>query len=282
MKKVNFFFLFVCIFYVLFSFCCNPTGKYIGENAIRFDSVQIAETYYIHDDTTRPGCNIQISFIYPDSADNRLLMPMQDIFVEKFFGDSYKNLNPEQATLKYICQYIQDFQALENLVPDSIAPTEDEHYKDESGYTCYAKLQNHILFNRGDFLSFTVELTSYEGGAHSSKSIYGYVINLKTCDLLQDDQLAGNDYDSHISKIMIDSIVKRNGVAKPEDLENLGYNSISDIHPNNNFTIDEKGITYYFNEDEIGGTLLGLTQIFIPCEEIKLYLADDSPVKTLW
>jgi hypothetical protein len=280
MKKVCLSFLFVCIFYILVSIGCN-TKTSIRDNPVRFDSVQVAETYYLFDDTAKAGCNVQISFIFPDSADNRLLKPMQEIFLEKFFGDSFKNLNPEQATLKYINQYIQDFRNVESLVPDSI-DSEEECYKDESGFSCYARLKNHILFNQGDFISFTVELLTYEGGAHSSKSIHGYVINLKTGEALQEEQFTGDNYYSHLSGLLIDRIVKNNGVEKPKDLENLGYNSLSDIRPNNNFTIDDKGITYYFNENEIGGTLLGLTQVFIPRQELKMYIAENSPLKTLW
>ncbi|MCL1937069.1 MAG: RsiV family protein [Candidatus Azobacteroides sp.] len=280
MKKVNLLF-WVCILYILVSVRCNTDKMNMKENPIHFDSIQVAETYYLFDDTTKAGCNIQISFTFPDSADNRLLKPIQNIFVEQFFGDSFKNLSPEQAVLKYIKQYIEGFKSVESLDHDTVA-NDDEYYKDESGYSCYARLKDHILFNRSDFLSFTVELLSYEGGAHSSKSIYGYVIDLKTGELLQEEQFAGNEYYSRISEILIDSIVKSNEVEKPEDLENLGYNSLSDIHPNNNFTIDDKGITYYFNENEIGGTMLGLTQIFIPYEEFKLYLNEEAPLKTLW
>jgi hypothetical protein len=67
----------------------------------------------------------------------------------------------------------------------------------------------------------------------------------------------------------------------PADLENLGYYPIDEIVPNNNFTIDNNGITYYFNVNEIGDVMVGLSQVFIPYEEINIYMKKENPIAFL-
>jgi hypothetical protein len=152
---------------------------------------------------------------------------------------------------------------------------------DETGYAYYTKLRNTVLYNQNGFISFVVESLVYEGGAHSSKHIYAYVINMETGELLQEDQFSGTNYRFNISSILADKIVEANGLKNGKELENLGYNSVGDIIPNQNFTLDNEGITYYFNENEIAGTSVGIVKVFIPYNELNIYVAKYSPIDVL-
>ncbi|MDR0864866.1 MAG: RsiV family protein [Candidatus Symbiothrix sp.] len=282
MKNVSILFSFVCVFYILFLVGCKPQTKTVN-NSIHFDSIQVTKVYYLFNDTAKPGCNIQVSFIYPDSSDDaQPLNTLQNIFVEKMFGSSFRDLSPEQAVEDYCKQYIEEFEEFESPVCyDTIDDDEEDVYEDETGFASYIHLNNKLLFNHNGFVSFIVESLSYQGGAHSSRSIYGYVINLATGDFLREEQFAGNGYKANLSRLLADKIAAANELEKAEDLENLGYNDLSDIGPNDNFTLDEKGITYYFNENEIAGTMVGLTQVFIPYSELNVYIAGNSPIETL-
>jgi hypothetical protein len=277
MKNLSFLFSVICVFFFLFLAGCNPKTKIINNN-VKFDSIQVAESYYLFNDSSQPSCNIEIFFVYPDSSDEQLLKTLQDIFLEKMFGDSFRGFDPKQAAKVYAEQYIQEFKRFETLVPDDSIYAEEEKYEDETGFSYYVKMKTKVLFNQNNFISFFVEFLSYEGGAHSSRCKYAYVINLETGELLQEEQFTGYSYYSDISCILIDKIAEANSVTNTKDLEYLGYNSLDDICPNNNFTIDNKGITYYFNENEIAGTMMGLTQVFIPYEELKIYIKKDSPL----
>jgi hypothetical protein len=264
-------------FSLLFTMSCKPKFKPV-DNAVRFDSLRIAETAHLFNDTAKPGCNIQIDFIYPDSANAHTLNKLQSLFVEKMFGESFKNINPKQAAADYTQQYIADFKQFENPVIDTTYQDEENQYVDETGYAYYTRLKNTILYNQNGFLSFTVESCVYEGGAHSSKSISGYVYNLATGELLQEDQFSGKNYPRNLAGILAHKLAEANGLKGPEELENLGYVSPDDIAPNGNFTIDNKGITYYFNEGEIAGISDGVIKVFIPYDQLDVCVVKDSPL----
>jgi hypothetical protein len=276
MKKISIFFALAGVCYLLLITGCKPKTGTI-DNAVRFDSIQVNETYHLFNDTTKPSCNLQIIFVYPDFSGEQKLSELQSLFIEKMLGDSFSGLNPQQAIENYTKQYIEGFKQFENPAEDTTYAEEENIYIDETGYSYYAKLKNTILYNQTGFVSFTVESLVYEGGAHSSKSIYGYVVNLATGELLSEDQFAGKNYRLNISSILANKIAEANGV-HVEDLENLGYTALSDITPNQNFTIDEDGITYYFNENEIAGTMVGIIPVFIPYNELKVFLTQDSPL----
>jgi hypothetical protein len=279
MKRIFILFFSACSFCLLFITCERKISSI--DNNVSFDSIQINETYHLFNDTAKPACNLQILFAFPNtSSDEQSLKTLQTIFTEKMYGNFFSALTPQKATNDYTTQYIETFEQYENSVTkeDSIEGEGEDEYKDETGFSYYTRLKNTVLFNKNGFISFTVNSLVYEGGAHSSQSIYGYVINLQTGQLLQEEDFAGINFNRNVAKLLAQKIAENNGLEDPVDLENIGYNSVEDIVPNNNFTIDEKGITYYFNENEIAGTMLGLIPVFIPYEEINIYMKKEGPI----
>lgn len=197
------------------------------------------------------------------------------MFIERMFSMKYAGLSPQQAVDSFKTQYVKDFQG-EKFTD------EDYDLEDETGFQYYLNLENKITYNRNNLVSFLVKSESFEGGAHGAHGIFGYVINLNTGEYITEDSFAGINYKKNISNIIIKKIAEEKKVNDPKQLENMGYNNLADIVPNGNFTIDEKGITYYFNEYEIAAYFIGITEVFIPYEELKTFIADDdNPISAL-
>jgi hypothetical protein len=297
MKKVTYQSLFVSDFtnrtfiiqffiVVFFIFLCISCDRKNEENAIRFNTIQTEKTAYLFNDTLKPSCNLKVHFIYPDSARKQSLSILQSIFIEKTLDVSFRNLTPEKALEVYAQQYLKNFKRFE--LPEVFnenfcLETEDDpgENKGITGFYYYNHLTNRLLYNRNGLVSFTVQNIVYEGGARCSQTLHGYVIDLNNNRLLNEGDFAGTNYKQYIAPILAKKIALSNGLENPVDLENIGYFSLEDIVPNNNFTIDDKGITYYFNEGEIAGIIIGLVQVFLPYEEISIYLKDDNPMISL-
>jgi hypothetical protein len=251
------------------------------DNDIVFDSIHIAETYYLHNDTSKPSCNLQIQFLFPKSYKNeKILAKAQSMFIEKFFGEDFAQMKPAEAVQNYKERYIAEFKEFEKEFGEGSALITDEE-SDETGHSYYATLQNSIPFNKNNLISFTVEYSNYEGGAHGSHSIYGYIFDLTNGTLISEDQIFTENYKKELASIIVNKIAEINNIKDSKDLPNVGYGSIDDIFPNGNLIIDEKGITYFFNENEIAGYVVGITKVFIPYEEISIYMSKDSPTGKL-
>jgi len=251
--------------------------KQTTEDAISFDTIRVNEIqpWENSDSTTPINCRLNIAFIYPSSyKDTSLLHKLQSEFIERTFSMKYAGLSPQQAVDSFKMQYLTDFQGEK-------FSEEDYNLEDESGYQYHLDLKDTVTYNGNNLISFLVETENFEGGAHGSHSAFGYVINLNTGDYVTEDSFFGAEYKKNLSEIIINKIAEANKVSDPKQLEDIGYNSISDILPNGNFTIDEKGITYYFNEYEIAAYFIGITKVFIPYDELKVFITDDSPLAAL-
>jgi len=280
MKKVFLLGLLACLALIVALFGCSKANKNTEAPPV-FDTVSINESYYLFGDTSMPACNIVIDFNYPSQWNNRAeeLKALQSLFVETNLGDKYKTLSPPEAARAYQKQYIANFKEME--VDDAYKDYFDGdmlEYEDETGYETYIILNNKILNNNKGFVSYLVEKTSYEGGAHSSLDVQGYVVKLNNCQLLDRDEFEGSNYRDFVSQLLARKIARSNNLSDPKQLENIGYTSLEDIVPTDNFTLDGKGITYYYNENDIAGAMMGVTEVFIPYDEIRIYLSADNPL----
>jgi len=267
----------VFIFLSLQNISCLKKSK-SSDNEVLFDTIQINESPSVDYNNSKLNCNLHISFTFPISCKkSSQLVDLQKMFIENIFPPQFSNLTPVEAVKSFTNSYISDFQTtnFSSLFED------DFILEDENNFIFELNLENEILYNRNNFISFVVKRTEYEGGAHGSNSIYGYVIDLNTGKYLTEEDFAGNNYKKNLSTIIVQKIASAKELSDVSQLESIGYNSIDDIVPNDNFIIDDKGITYYFNEYKIAAHFIGITEVFISYEELKSYITFDSPISSL-
>ena len=265
---------------ILFSLLSASCAKKINssDNEVAFSTIQEDKAQAIDYNKSKLNCNLHIAFTYPNACRKTLdLNGLQKLFIEKVFPPPYAGLSPQNAMKNFSEQYIRDFLSIK---PKEFFD-EDHVLEDVNDFIYELNLENEILYNRNNIISFVVRNINYEGGAHGSNSIYGYVIDLNTGNFLTEEDFAGKNYKKYLSSLIVQKIATIKGVSNVSELENIGYNAIEDIGPNENFTVDDRGITYYFNEDEIAAYFVGTTEVFIPYGELKAYITDDNPISSL-
>lgn len=259
---------------------CNTGTKKTTDNDIKFDSVNVEKTYHLLENPENPNCNLQINFIYPVKYDNQeMLKKLQKQFVLSFFGDNYVTLSPEEAVAKYTEDYLNSYKELEEDFKADLAKDDDTPVG--AWYSYYEMSSNDIAYNKNDILSYTVNFENYTGGAHGAHAYNNHVINLKTGDIIKEEDIFIENYEDDLAQILIDRIAKQNNVDNPKELENVGFFSVDEIFPNGNFLVDDYGITYTFNEYEIAAYVVGATNVHLPYEEIQYLLKKDSPIAHL-
>lgn len=259
---------------------CNTTTKKTADNDIKFDSISVDKTYYLLENPENPNCNLQISFTYPARYDNKeILKKIQEQFVYSYFGEIYKDLTPEEAVAKYTEDYLNSYKELEEdfrneLKKDNDAPV-------GAWFSYYEMSSNDIAYNKNDIVSYTVNFDNYTGGAHGAHSFSNHVIDMKTGEVIEEEDIFIESYQDDLAQILVDRIAKQNNVDNPKELENVGFFSVDEIFPNGNFLIDDYGITYTFNEYEIAAYVVGATNVHLPYEEIQYLLKRESPIAHL-
>ena len=259
---------------------CNIGTKKTTDNDVTFDSISVDKTYHLLENPENPNCNLQINFTYPAKYDNKdILKKIQQQFVYSYFGDGYENLSPEEATAKYTEDYLNNYKDLEDEYKAEVAKADESPVGAWCSY--FEMSSDDIAYNKNDILSYTVNFENYTGGAHGAHSFTNHVIDMKTGNLIKEDDIFIEGFQEDLAQILIDRIAKQNTVENPKELENIGFFSIDEIFPNGNFLIDDNGITYTFNEYEIAAYVVGATNLHLPYEEIQYLLKKESPIAHL-
>ena len=259
---------------------CRPKKAFDpeAENNIKFDSIVVSEIYYLLGDSTNPYCTLESSFTFPsDYKDKEVYDNLISYFIFSFFGEDTASTKPKEAVDNYIQKYIADYKELES---DFITETEILGRKpsQESWFAYYEMSSNEILYNKCDLLSYSVSIEYYTGGAHGGHGYNNHVLSLKTGKKLNESDIFIENYDLELARIIVDAIAANNNVTNPVELENMGFFNVAEIYPNNNFYVDESGITYTFNEYEIAAYSVGRTDVLLPYKTISHLLRDDSPI----
>jgi hypothetical protein len=272
--------LFIIVLASILIIGCQTDKKTIAENDIQFDSIIVDKTYYMLEQPDNPGCNLRIKFVYPVKSGNKeILNQIRKHFIASYFGDMYEELTPEQTVDEYVNIYLEDYKSLED---DFIE--EKEKSKDApvaSWFSYYETSSNEITFNKANLLCYSVNFENYTGGAHGAHTHTNVVLNLKTGELVTEEDIFIKDFQDALALMLVDKIVKQNEVKNAWELESIGFFSVDEIFPNGNFLIDEEGITYYFNEYEIAAYVVGATRVKLLYSDIKPLLKKDSPVSIL-
>jgi hypothetical protein len=269
----------IAVFMVGFWFtACKPRTKTSTENNIQWDSIHVEKTWHLQENPNNPNCNLQIHFTFPVRYENKeILEIIQQHFIRSYFGESYKGLSPAGAAERYAEQYLEEYK---NLEKDFLAEQEKSHEEEMTGawFSYYEFFSNEIKYNKNDLLCYAFSYENYTGGAHGAHSYKNYIIDLKTGLDMKEADFFVEGYQDALAKILVDKIAEKNRIENAKDLENIGYFSIDEIYPNGNFSIDDTGITYYFNEYEIAAYVVGITNVHLLYDEIRHLLRNDSRI----
>lgn len=257
--------------------CCTASSGQPAENSITFDSLFVDKLYHIDNVETNPGCSLQIKFTYPAAFENReILEKLQQQFIESFFGDTGQTLVPAEAAARYVEDYINEFKEEEREYQEEIE--EYDIHSDETWFTYEMSRSNEIIYNQDNLLSYAIHVSFYTGGAHGAHSIENHVLDIKTGQDIAENEIFADIYNGELSRILVDEIVRMNGVKDARELETIGFFDVNEIAPNGNFYIDGTGITYTFNEYEIAAYAVGAVSVQLPYDKIRPLLRREGPL----
>lgn len=276
--KYNSLYFLVFIGIILFLFSCKKVAITSADNDIKFDSIYSVKNYYINNDTTQPSCNLKINFVYPTSySSEAVLDSLSHIFLTNILDESYDGLTVEKAVSAYENAYVENYkQDVNTYLKDQDFLL--DHDRQEKYFSFYENISNKIVFNKANILSFVVNKTTYKGGASSYEYLENFSINLETGKLIMGDDIFNSGYEKFLSSLFKSFLLKENKVQSVSELENLGYFGIDEMQPNENFYLNENGVTYTFNKGTNSIYTLDAIEIFIPYKDLLSVLKENSIV----
>lgn len=246
---------------------------------IEFDSIVVSQhiPLLVDNDTTLPFADVNVSFIYPTKfRDSESLARLQQIFKGTFFGDmEYDSLTPQEAMNQYISVYSDRYKSLSNLYYEDKARLEGNT---PAWYWYYMNTSNKILFQNDSILSYAVEYSDYEGGAHGSYNIIYTNINMNSLVTISEEDLFVPNYFRSLTDKIVQSLMKQYDAEIPDSLLMKGFFTIEDIVPNNNFWLSDTGIHYSYNQYEIAPYSMGVIDVVVPYSELTDIMLPDGVI----
>ncbi|MDR2956116.1 MAG: RsiV family protein [Prevotella sp.] len=273
---------------------CETNRKSNTPNEITYDIISVSEVYHLQNDSTKPSCTLEISYTFPSAyANAEVLEKMQkELNFLLMEGEKYEKLTPKDA----IDQYVKDY--IENYKRDAVEqfPDWQETGSKDSYFSYFKALSSIILFDQGGLISYQVTSRDYKGGENYIPSDFesdevsrtdavttyrNIVIDLTNGSAIKEEDIFQSEYKDILNSLLIQEIIKHNKVKDTEDLIMMGYWGIEDLTSNNNFLIDDKGITYIFNPGEFSALKLGEIRVFLPYSDLVNILKDKSPISNI-
>lgn len=262
---------------------CKESGGSRKSTKIAFDSIVVKQQIPLlqENDTTLPFADAEVRFIYPQKfRDAESLTRLQQIFVGTFFGDTAADtLTPQDAVNRYMEEYTSRYKALSNSFYENKARLNGAM---PAWYWYTMSNRNKILFQNDSLLSYAVEYSDYEGGAHGSYRITYVNINLNNLTTLSEEDLFVPDYFKPLTEKIVHQLMNRYDASVPDSLLMRGFFTLEDIMPNNNFWLDGEGMHYAYNQFEIAPYSMGIIDVTIPYSELTDILLPDGIIPALF
>ena len=222
-------------------------------NNIEFDKLEIKEKVSLLsvNDTTLPFSDVKFEYKFPVKFNNKEdISRLQQIFSGTFFNDeSYDSLAPQEALDEYLKNYTAEYRTLVDQYNQDKANLESDQMP--SWYWYYHYINNEILFNDKNIVSYSVEHSDYTGGAHGSLHVLFYTIDLNNITTITQEDIFQPNYHNFLTSKIIEKLMEKYDVSKAEQLIDEGFFDINDIAPNDNFWLSDEGVHYVYNQYEI-------------------------------
>lgn len=262
-----------------FFFSCNDTvNQHTGD--FTFDSLQVNQTAHLFGDTAKPACNININFTYiTKSSDEQMKDSVNKYLLSMCFGDKYMTMDPENAPDKYAETYIENYR--KDLEPMYKQESVEDSANVSAWYSYYKGMEGHVQLYSGNLLVYRISYNEYTGGAHGVYMTSYLNLQLDTLTPIYLDDLFVPNYKDALTDLLWNQLMADNQVTTHEELENMGYTSIGELTPTENFFIDSDGITFHYNIYDIAPYVMGAIQIKLPYDAVRHLLNDNTIISQI-
>jgi len=240
----------------------NISENYLlGVDSLDYN-IETIEGKYV---TESSKCSVMISIDTFDFMLNNNDLLKIEIYVKDFLLDTFSTYSDK------IDAFIMEFKSAYS-----------EYTEDMPHWIWEEQYSTKVLYNNNNIISLQISVYGYTGGAHP----YGY-LDFLNFDILTGDKIELDDIFITGYKDKLDSIgeiIFREyyDFSNEESLSELGFDFDNDkFSLNNNFSINENGLYFFYNQYEIACYAAGTFGIEIPYINIEDMLKENSPLEKL-
>ena len=204
---------------------------------------------------------------------NALKKKINNSIVKACFGDQYDGFSVEEASDAVSDTLMANYQREAGSVyDDAVAYAKEmelDHYYDPA-MTCkwYYTVQGSFAEGFMDLQTYQVYSEDYLGGAHGMHYLIPNIINLKTGEIVTENELFKPGYVAPVTELIKSKLALDRGV---EDI-NESVMFIEGLVPNGHCGVSGAGVTWYYQPYEIASYAEGIIEVTVFWIDLKPYL----------
>lgn len=275
--KQSFSATFCIIVFGLMGWACSSSSAAFQNHQVLIDSILIEKSASLVEEMEKPACTMKVNIKYPKEIDGKALSPeIIKVITTLAIGEEFTAPTIQEAVDLYIEKYFASYRSTKEDYLGFIKEFGDNssgtfNYEDE--IVC------DIVYLENNIFAFQAKHFIYTGGAHPNHSTQNCTIDLLTSKVIHQEDLFDEEGISAITTYIKNDLLKQYKEMMQTDvetLEDVGFFNSSEIVPNNNFLVTDRGITFTYNPYEIAPYAIGSPEVTIPYEFIKLYIKQKS------
>lgn len=226
-----------------------------GQKGIEIETVRHSARGELHDGS-EDALTLEMSIEWPEGGmEAEALKNMQREITGLIFGSDAQTTDLEYAIRQH-CDSSIEFYREEN------SPYLDDDDQ-EWAYTFqwYEKIEGRFTPPYDGMISYINCMSGYSGGAHGMDTRNAIVLDEKTGRRISETEIFKPGYEQWLTRAL-----RANLLISVEDPELLFE---TDIVPNGNFFVSDKGMTYIYGRYEVGPYVLGIVEVNIPWDELS-------------
>jgi len=268
----------VALISILSSCKDKPLQEY---RKLEFTTYASKDTVYLFDTHEKIGSALSLSFTYPVSQDSKdSIEQLQHAFVSLFFGEEYADKAPDIAIDQYVKKFLSQKASLEEEYTQLCEYAKEDDLETRKDLAYFISIKDSVLYNENGLLSLLVTTSSYTGGAHGTTTKKVRTLTTKG-EILTEEDIFTENYSDDLKNILINKLLVQNKAKDINELSELGFIFTEGIVPNGNFFVTKEGITYVYGVYEIACYAIGISEVFLPFDDIRILLRKKSPISFL-
>ena len=254
----------------------NSTNK-IG--AFQFTSLQVDKTSHLFADDTKPACQLIMDITYVKQSSDDSLKDSINNYIKSFcLGYIYIQMPIQQDIQSYADKYISNYKNdLEPMYQKDEQENEDSNTL-KAWYSYYQKIHGKVQRYTNNLFTYCSQFEEYTGGAHGIYMTYFLNIDLKTMTPIRLEDLFVEDYKEQVTDLLWNQLMMDKQATTRKELEDMGYVTIGELEPTDNFYLTENGISFFYNVYDIAPYAVGAIEITLPYEMLSHLLSDNFEV----
>ena len=213
------------------------------------------------------GVTVSQSIEYLESCEGgkSVCAKINNLIVKFCFGEGYDDYELQAASEAYAESLVEDYRK-------DAGETFDEDSDSFWLYNWSYAIAGRFADSYGDLQTYTVYSENYLGGAHGMQSLIPHVINLKTGEEIEEEELFIEGYEEPVSGLIKQALQKDWG--SPDDPSST-YCMMEEegMVPNGFMGVSEEGVTWYFQPYVIASYSQGVIEAKVSWYDLKPYLA---------